>query len=304
MDADLWQEAINDEMDSLESNKTWHLVDLPPGCKPIGCKWILKRKLKPDGTVEKYKARLVAKGFRQRENIDFFDTFSPVTRITSIRVLISIAAIHNLVVHQMDVKTAFLNGDLEEEIYMEQPEGFVVHGQETKVCKLEKSLYGLKQAPKQWHEKFDNLMVSNGFKLNESDKCIYYKSNNNICTIICLYVDDMLIFGSNMSAVNDVKSLLCNNFDMKDLGEASVILGIKITRTEKGISIDQSHYVEKILKKYGYIDCKSANTPCDASVKLFKNTGDSIRQTEYASIIGSLRYVTDCTRPDIAYVVG
>ncbi|CAJ2678824.1 unnamed protein product [Trifolium pratense] len=304
MDADLWQEAINDEMDSLESNKTWHLVDLPPGCKPIGCKWILKKKLKPDGTVDKYKARLVAKGFRQRENIDFFDTFSPVTRITSIRVLISIAAIYNLEVHQMDVKTAFLNGDLEEEIYMEQPEGFVVHGQETKVCKLEKSLYGLKQAPKQWHEKFDNLMVSNGFKLNESDKCIYYKSDNNICTMICLYVDDMLIFGSNLSAVNAVKSLLCNNFDMKDLGEASVILGIKITRSEKGISLDQSHYVEKVLKKYGYFDCKTANTPCDASVKLFKNTGDSIRQSEYASVIGSLRYVTDCTRPDIAYAVG
>ncbi|CAJ2637004.1 unnamed protein product [Trifolium pratense] len=304
MDADLWQEAINDEMDSLESNKTWHLVDLPPGCKPIGCKWILKKKLKPDGTVEKYKARLVAKGFRQRENIDFFDTFSPVTRITSIRVLISITAIYNLIVHQMDVKTAFLNGDLEEEIYMEQPEGFVIHGQETKVCKLDKSLYGLKQAPKQWHEKFDNLMILNGFRLNESDKCIYYKSDGNICTIICLYVDDMLIFGSNLSAINNVKSMLSNNFDMKDLGEASVILGIKITRSEKGISLDQSHYVEKILKKYGYFNCKPACTPYDPSVKLFKNTGDSVRQTEYASIIGSLRYATDCTRPDIAYVVG
>ncbi|GAU26739.1 hypothetical protein TSUD_317370 [Trifolium subterraneum] len=289
MDADLWQEAINDEMDSLESNKTWHLVELPPGCKPIGCKWILKKKLKPDGTVEKYKARLVAKCFRQRENIDFFDTFSPVTRITSIRVLISIAALYNLIVHQMDVKTAFLNGDLEEEIYMEQPEGFVIHGQETKVCKLDKSLYGLKHAPKQWHEKFDNLMVSNGFRLNESDKCIYYKCDGNICTIICLYVDDMLIFGSNLSAVNNVKSLLGNNFDMKDLGEASVILGIKFTRSEKGISLDQSHYVEKILKKYGYFDCKPACTPYDPSVKLFKNTGDSVRQTEYASIIGSLR---------------
>ncbi|GAU49932.1 hypothetical protein TSUD_408340 [Trifolium subterraneum] len=303
-DADLWQEAINDEMDSLESNKTWHLVDFPPGCKPIGCKWILKKKLKPDGTVEKYKARLLAKGFRQRENIDFFDTFSPVTRITSIRVFISIATLYNLIVHQMDVKTAFLNGDLEEEIYMEQPEGFVIHGQETKVCKLDKSLYGLKQAPKQWHEKFDNLMVSNGFRLNESDNCIYYKCDGNICTIICLYVDDMLIFGSNLSAVNNVKSLLGNNFDMKDLGEASVILGIKITRSEKWISLDQSHYVEKILKKYGYFDCKPACTPYDPSVKLFKNIGDSVRQTEYASIIGSLRYATDCTRPDIAYVVG
>ena len=303
LDADLWQEAINDEMDSLESNKTWHLVDLPPGCKPIGYKWILKKKLKPNGTVDKYKARLVAKGFRQRENVDFFDTFSPVTRITSIRVLISLAAIHSLVVHQMDVKTAFLNGELEEEIYMEQPEGFVIHGQEDKVCKLDKSLYGLKQAPKQWHEKFDNLIVSNGFKVNESDKCIYYKSVNNICTIICVYVDDLLIFGSNIHVVNDVKSLLCNNFDMKDLGETSVILGIKITRSKEGISLDQSHYIEKILKKYDYFDCKPASTPYDPSVKLFKNTGEGIRQTEYASIIGSLRYATDCTRPDIAYVV-
>jgi len=127
LDADLWQEAINDKMDSLESNKTWNLVDLPPGCKPIGCKWILKKKLKPDGSVEKYKARLVAKGFKQKENIDFFDTFSPITRITSIRVLIALTTIHNLEVHQMDVKTVFLNGELEEEIYMEQ-------------------------APKQWHK--------------------------------------------------------------------------------------------------------------------------------------------------------
>ena len=304
LDADLWQEAINDEMDSLQSNDTWHLTELPPGCKPIGCKWILKKKLKPDGTVDKYKARLVAKGFRQRENIDFFDTYSPVTRITSIRVLISLAAVYNLIVHQMDVKTAFLNGELEEEIYMEQPEGFVVHGQESKVCKLDKSLYGLKQAPKQWHEKFDNLMITNEFKVNESDKCIYYKYDKNICTIICLYVDDLLIFGSNIPAINSVKSLLSNNFDMKDLGEADVILGIKITRSDKGISLDQSHYVEKILRKYNYIDCKPASTPYDPSVKLFKNTGDGVRQTEYASIIGSLRYATDCTRPDIAYVVG
>jgi len=127
LDADLWQEAINDEMDSLQSNETWHLTELPPGCKTIGCKLILKKKLKLDGTVDKYKAHLVAKGFRQKENIDIFDTYSLVTRITSIRVLISIAVVYNLIGHQMDVKTAFLNGELEEEIYIEQPEGFVIH---------------------------------------------------------------------------------------------------------------------------------------------------------------------------------
>jgi len=185
---------------------------------------------------------------------------------------------------------------------MEQPEGFVIHGQEKKVCKLDKSLYGLKQAPKQWHEKFDNLMISNEFKVNESDKCIYYKHDKNICTIISLYLDDLLIFGSNIHAIKSVKSLFRNNFDMKDLGEADVILGIKITRSDKGISLDQSHYVEKILRKYNYFDCKPASTPYDPSVKLFKNTGNGVKQTEYASIIGSLRYATDCIRPDIAYV--
>lgn len=303
-DADLWQEAIDNEIESLENNKTWNLVDLPPGCKTIGSKWILKRKIKPDGTVEKFKARLVAKGYKQRENVDFFDTYSPVSRLVSIRVLFAVAAIHELIVHQMDVKTAFLNGELDEEIYLDQPEGFVVPGKENKVCKLNKSLYGLKQAPKQWHDKFDSLIIANGFKINESDKCIYYKYENNICTIICLYVDDLLIFGSTIDVVNETKSMLSSSFDMKDLGEADVILGIKITKTANGISLDQSHYIQKILKKYDYYDCKPVCTPFDPSVKLLKNEGDSIRQKEYASIIGSLRYATDCTRPDIAYSVG
>ncbi|KAA0055650.1 hypothetical protein E5676_scaffold16G00150 [Cucumis melo var. makuwa] len=155
----------------------------------------------------------------------------------------------------MDVKTAFLNDDLEEEIYMEQPEGFIVHDQESKVCKLDKPLYGLKQALKQWHEKLENLLMSKGFTVNESNKCIYYKTEGRLCIIICLYVDDMLIFGSNLHFINDVKSMLSANFDMKDLGETN-------------------------------------------------NIGDSVNQSEYASIIGSLRYAADCTRPDIAYAVG
>ena len=148
-DGVFWKEAVNDEMDSLISNKTWKLVDLPPSCKKIGCKWVLRKKLKLDGTIDKFKVRLVTKGFKQKADVDFFDTFSPVTRITSIRLLISIAAIYDLKIHQMDVKTTFLNGDLNEETYMDQPKGFVEHAQESKVCKLTKSLYGLKQAPKQ-----------------------------------------------------------------------------------------------------------------------------------------------------------
>ena len=161
-DAIFWKEVVNDEIESLISNRTWKLVDLPPGCKTMGCKWVLRKKLKPDGSIDKFKARLVVKGFKKKVILDFFDTFYPVTRITSIRLLIAIVAIFYLKFHQMDVKTTFLNEDLEKKIYMDQPESFVEPGQESKVCKLTKSLYGLKQVPKQWHENFDSYMIENG----------------------------------------------------------------------------------------------------------------------------------------------
>ena len=141
--------------------------------------------------------------------------------------LVAIAALHNLQIHQMDVKTAFLNGELDEEIYMEQPEGFIVPGQEKKVCRLVKSLYGLKQAPKQWHEKIDNAMLSNGFRINECDKCVYIKYTANCYVIVCLYVDDILIIGSNNDIIKATKRMLTNEFDMKDLGVVDVILGIE-----------------------------------------------------------------------------
>ncbi|KAK4382121.1 Retrovirus-related Pol polyprotein from transposon TNT 1-94 [Sesamum angolense] len=147
LEAKQWKEAVKSEMDSIVSNGTWVLVDLPPGCTTIGCKWIFKKKLKPDGSIDKFKARLVAKGFKQKEGIDYFDTYSPVARLTTIQVLIALASVYNLSIHQMDVKTAFLYGELEEEIYMDQPEGFVAHGNERKVCKLVKSLYGLNKHP-------------------------------------------------------------------------------------------------------------------------------------------------------------
>ncbi|PKI71448.1 hypothetical protein CRG98_008121 [Punica granatum] len=156
-DAAFWKDVINDEMDSILFNNTWVLVDLPQGSKPIGCKWVFKRKNNQNRGSPTFKARLVAKGFRQNKDLNYFDTYAPVARMTSIRVFMALASIHKLHVHQMDVKTAFLNGDLEEEVYMEQPEGFVLPGNEHKVCKLIKSLYGLKQAPKQWHEKFDSI---------------------------------------------------------------------------------------------------------------------------------------------------
>ena len=302
-DASHWKEAINSEIESIMQNHTWELVDLPPGSKPLGYKWIFKKKMKADGSIDKYKARLVVKGYRQKEGLDYFDTYSPVTRITSIRMLIAIASLNRLEIHQMDVKTAFLNGELDEEIYMEQPEGFIAPGQERKVCKLVKSLYGLKQAPKQWHEKFDNVMLSNGFKINECDKCVYVKSTQKEYVIVCLYVDDMLIMGSNNEVINSTKRMLSNRFDMKDLGIADIILGIKISRTSDGIILSQSHYIEKILENFNKYNIILNKTPVDINLHLAKNEGDSISQLEYSRIIGSLMYVMNCTRPDIAYSV-
>nr|GEX71755.1 zinc finger, CCHC-type [Tanacetum cinerariifolium] len=197
------KEAINDEMDSIMGNNTWVLTDLPSGCRPLGCKWIFKSKLKVDGTVEKFKARLVIQGFKQKSGIDYFDTYAPMARISIIRLLIAMASIHNLIIHQMDVKTTFLNEELEEEVYMNQPLGFIMSGNENKVCKLIKSLYELKQAP----NKFDG-----------SGKGV----------IICLYVDDMLIFGTDQVQVDLTKEFLSSRFFIKDMREADVILGIRI----------------------------------------------------------------------------
>nr|GEZ19162.1 zinc finger, CCHC-type [Tanacetum cinerariifolium] len=205
-DSAFWKEAIDDEIGYIMENNTWALSYLPPGCKHLDCKWIFKRKIKVDGIIDKFKARLVIQGFRQKKRIDYFDTYAPVVRITTIRLLLALAAIHNQVIHKMDVKTAFLNGDLDEEVYMKQPEGFVMPCNEHKVCKLVKSLYGLKQATKQWHQKVDEVVLSSGFHLNQSDKCVYSKfDDSGKGVIICLYVDDMLIFGTDQNQVDKTK---------------------------------------------------------------------------------------------------
>lgn len=249
-DAPLWKEAINDEMDSILGNQTWELAELPKGVKSIGSKWVFKKKLNPDGSISTYKARLVAKGYRQREGVDYFDTYAPVARISSIRTLIAISAIKGLHIHQMDVKTAFLNGYLNDEVYMEQPEGFVILGQENKVCRLVKSLYGLKQAPKQWHERFDTTITSFGFQHNSVNRCIYTKKTEEYIVVICLYVDDMLIISTTLDGISKTKSYLSSNFKMKDLGEVDTILGVKVRRTNDQISLSQAHYIEKILTKF------------------------------------------------------
>ncbi|KAJ9547348.1 hypothetical protein OSB04_019891 [Centaurea solstitialis] len=285
-DAHLWKEAINDEMDSILGNGTWELDNLPKGKIPIGSKWIFKKKYHPDGSISAYKARLVAKGYRQREGIDYFDTYAPVARISTIRTLIAISALKGLYIHQMDVKTAFLNGYLNEEIYLEQPEGFVMPGQENK-----------------WHERFDTTVTNFGFQHNGADRCIYSKCTSDYTVVICLYVDDMLIISTDLEGISETKKYLSSNFKMKDLGEVDTILGIKVKRTGSQISLSQSHYIQKIPTKFQHLNIKEFNTPFDSCVKLGANSGRAVAQLEYASAIGSMMYAMHCTRPDIAFAV-
>jgi len=200
---------------------------------------------------------LVANGFTQKHGIDYFDTYTPIAKIATIRLLIAIATIYKLVIHQMDVKTVFLNGELDEEIYMEQPEEFVMPGQEKTVCRLRKSLYGLKQAPKQWHQKFDQVILAYGFNINESDKCVYTKFEGKGNSHYLSLLDDMLIFETDLYQVQLTKRIMYSEFDMKNMGQANVILIIQIVRDNESITFTQSHYIEKVLKRFNHTDCAS-----------------------------------------------
>ncbi|GJR37641.1 zinc finger, CCHC-type containing protein [Tanacetum coccineum] len=253
--------------------------------------------MKIDVTVEKFKARLVIQGFRQKSWIDYFDTYDPVARISIIRLLICFGTNTYLIIHQMDVKTTFLYGELDEEIYMNQPQGFIMPGNENKVCKLIKSLYGLKQAPKQWHQNFDEVVFSSGYLLNQADKCVYRKfDESSKGVIICLYVDDMLIFVTNQVHIDLTKKLLSSRFSMKDIGEANVILRIRIKHVSNEKEISQSHYIKKVLKKFNYFDCTLVSTPMDTSEKLMPNDSQYVSQLEYSRVIDCLMYAMTCTR--------
>ncbi|KAM1649269.1 hypothetical protein ACFX14_010564 [Malus domestica] len=307
-----WLEAMRSELTSMQDNGVWELVEQTDAIKPIGCRWVFKTKRDSNGNIERHKARLVAKGFTQREGVDYKETFSPVSTKDAFRVVMAIIAHFDLALHQMDVKTAFLNGDLEENIYMKQPEGFEVKGREKLVCRLKKSIYGLKQASRQWYLKFQKVMKEHGFTENPSDACIYLKLNRSSFIMLVLYVDDILLATNDTSLLDETKTLLRQNFEMKDLGEASYVLGIEIKRDRKRglLGLSQKGYIEKVLKRFNMFSCGTTKMPISKGDKLSKTQCPKndlekkiMEEKPYASLVGSLMYAQVCTRPDLAFTI-
>ena len=257
-----------------------------------------------------YKARLVAKGFKQTHGIDYDETFSPLAMLKSIRILIAIAAYHDYEICKMDVKTVFLNGNLLEDVYMTQPEGFVQPKNSGKLYKLQISIYGLKQASRSWNLHFDELVKGFRFFKNEDEPCVYKKISGSAILFLVLYVDEFLLIGNDIPTLQNVKSLLGKCFSMKDLGEAAYILGIMIyrDRSKRLIDLSQSTYIDKVLKQFSMQDSKRGYLPMSDGITLRKsqcpNTKDEqerMSKIPYSLAIGSIMYAMLCTRPDVCF---
>ncbi|RHN73806.1 putative RNA-directed DNA polymerase [Medicago truncatula] len=296
-----WVKAMETELNALKQNKTWILIDTPPNIKPIGSKWVYKVKHRADGTIERYKARLVAKGYNQVEGLDFFETFSPVAKITTIRTLLALASINSWHLHQLDVNNAFLHGDLQEEVYMSVPQG-VQCSKPNQVCKLLKSLYGLKQASRKWYEKLTGFLITQGYKQSNSDHSLFTLHTDTDFTALLVYVDDVILAGTSMNEIDRIKFMLDSQFKIKDLGKLKYFLGIEVAHSKTGISICQRKYCLDLLKDTGLLGSKPLPTPLDPSIKLHQDTSKPFTDIlSYRRLVGKLIYLTT-TRPDIAFV--
>ncbi|CAL2254987.1 unnamed protein product [Prunus armeniaca] len=293
---------MEEEIKTIEKNKTWKLVDRPKDKEIIGVKWVYKTKFNPDGSIQKHKARLVAKGYSQQPGIDFNETFAPVARLDTIRALVALAVQKKWKIYQLDVKSAFLNGELEEEIYVEQPQGFIEQGGENKALKLKKALHGLKQAPRAWNSRIDKYFINAGFRRSKSEPTLYSKTQGKSdILIVSLYVDDLICTRNNEKIIQEFKKDMMKTFEMSDLGLMHYFLGIEINQEEDGIFICQKKYTENLLKKFKMYGCKTVATPLITNEKLRKEDGSSkANESVYRSLIGSLLYLTT-TRPDIMY---
>lgn len=308
-DSDLWRKAMDEEFESLQENNTWVLCDLPPNRKALGCKWVFKSKRDSNGNVVRHKARLVIQGFLQRKGIDYNETYSPVIRYNSIRLLLALAARFDLELEQMDAVTAFIQGDVSEEIYMAQPKEYQ---QGNKVCKLNKALYGLKQASRLWNTKLDIALKEIGFQRSKVDPCIYFNVNGHLMTFVGIYVDDSITASNDIETKRRLKDGLHKRFKMKDLGELKSCVGLRITRNrDKGeIYVDQERHIIDLLNKFNMADCNPVSTPSDPNQKLTKDMGpkttedrEKMCEVPYQELVGGLLYIAQGSRPDIAWSV-
>jgi hypothetical protein len=297
-----WADAMTEEYQSIIKNDVWETISRPKSKDVVCSKWLYKIKHVADGSNEKYKARFVARGFSQKEGIDYEEMFSLVARYTSIGTIIALAAKMKWKLHQMNVKTTFLNGVFEDEVYIEQPQGFEVEDRKTHVYKLKKALYILKQAPRAWYERIDSFPTSLGFTKSKVDSNMYFKVMNDEPVILLLYVDDLFL-PREEKLITDCKKKLVVEFEMKYLGLMHYLLGLEVWKSPEKIFINQGKYANEILKSFDILECKSINTPMKTKVKLLVDTSSElVDATLYKKIIGSLMYLTN-TRPNICFVV-
>lgn len=299
-----WRKAMDTEMEAIERNDTWVLTSLPAGARKIGVKWIYRTKYNERGEIEKHKARLVAKGYSQQHGIDFIEVFAPVARWDTIKTILALATIKGWNVFQLDVKSTFLHGELNEVVYVKQPQGYQKKGEEDKVYKLRKALYGLRQTPRAWYSKIESYFLKEGFEKCPLEHTLFIKvGENGMILIVSLYVDDLIFTGNNSDMFEEFKKSMKGEFDITDLGKMSYFLGVEVIQSSDGIFITQAKYAREILERFGMINCKPVSNPVVTGSKLSKRGGGAeVDITNYKQMVGSLMYLT-ATRPDLMYVV-
>jgi hypothetical protein len=298
-----WVNAMHEELENFERNQVWELVEPPPNCKPIGTKWVWKNKKGENGEVVSNKSRLVAQGYSQKEGIDYEDTFAPVAHLEAIRILLAFSVAKGFKLYQMDVKSVFLNGFLEEKVYVKQLTGFESVEFPHKVYRLRKALYGLKQAPRAWYGRLRGFLFSKGFEMGKVDKTCFLLRQGNDILIVQVYVDDIVFGGSSHSLVARFVEDVSKEFEMSMMGELQFFLGLQIKQAKEGTFLHQAKYMKDILKKFKMDDSKPLSTPMSTTTALDADEyGEPVDQKEYRSMIGSLLYLT-ATRPDIQFSV-
>jgi hypothetical protein len=270
-----WEDAMTEEYKSIMKNEVWEIVPRPKNKDVVSSRWLFKTKHVADGSIKKYKERFVAHGFSQKEGIDYEETFTPMARYTSIRTIIALTAKLKWKLHQMDVKIGFLNGVIEEEVYIDQPQGFEVEYRKSHVYRLNKSLYGLKKDPRAWYGHIDSFLTSLGFTKSKANPTLYFKIMNNEPVILLLYVDDLFLTGEE-NLITECKKRLASEFEMKYLGLMHYFLGLEVWQSPERIFLNQGKYTVEILKRFDMLECKPMNTPMEAKLKLLVNTSSEL----------------------------